>query len=156
MKTIAARILDGLGTAYELRAYAFSGDELDAVSVAAKVAMPPERVFKSLVLRGDRTGLLMACIPAAAELDLKALAAASGNKRVEMVPVKVLPTLTGYQRGGVSPLGSKKRCPVYIDASAQTLDQLSVSAGQRGLQMLLSGPDLIAATAAKVVTLARG
>ena len=155
MKTIAARLLDGMGIHYELREYPFSEDELDALTVAAKVGLPPEQVFKTLVLRGDRTGLLMACIPAGAELDTKALAALSGNKRVEMVHVKELPALTGYQRGGVSPLGAKKRCPVFIHESAAGLDLLSVSAGQRGLQLLLSGADLIAATGARVGELGR-
>jgi Cys-tRNA(Pro)/Cys-tRNA(Cys) deacylase len=155
VKTIAARILDTLRLPYEIREYAHREDELDALAVAAKVGLPPERVFKTLVLQGDRTGLLMACLPAGAELDLKALAALSGNKRAEMVPVRELPALTGYQRGGVSPLGGRRRCPVFIDASAADLDQVSVSAGQRGLQLILSGPDLIRATGARAVPLCR-
>ena len=154
-KTNAARILDQLKIPYELREYPWSEEELDAVSVAHKVGLPPEQVFKTLVVRGDRTGVMMACIPAAVELDLKALAAISGNKKVEMVPVKEIQALTGYVRGGVSPLGSKKAYPLYLDASAEALDQVSVSAGQRGLQMVLSGPALIRATRATVASLRR-
>jgi len=155
VKTTAARLLDRLKIAYELREYAYEEDELDALSAAAKMGIPPEHLFKTLVLWGDRTGPLMACVPAAAELDLKALAAHSGNKRTEMVPVKDLPGLTGYQRGGVSPLGVKKRCPVFVDESALEIDCLSVSAGRRGLQLVLSGRDLIRATGATVVPLSR-
>ncbi|MHB9145649.1 MAG: Cys-tRNA(Pro) deacylase [Symbiobacteriia bacterium] len=155
MKTIAVRILDQLKIPYELREYPWSEDELDAVTVAYKIGLPPEQVFKTLVVRGDRTGVLMACVPGSAELDLKALAAVSGNKRVEMVPVKEIQGLTGYIRGGVSPLGSKKAYPLYLDTAAAGLGQVSVSAGQRGLQMILSGPDLARATRAKLASLTR-
>jgi len=154
-KTIAARVLDQMKIPYELRQYPWSENELDAVSVAHKVGLPPEQVFKTLVVRGDKTGVLMACIPGSAELDLKALAAVSGNKKVEMVPVKEIQGLTGYIRGGVSPLGSKKAHPVYLDASAEGLAQVSVSAGQRGIQMVLSGADLARATKARLVALMR-
>lgn len=148
MKTIAARILDQLKVAYELREYDWNEEELDAVTVARKVGLPPEQVFKTLVVRGDRTGVLVACIPGNAELDLKQLATVSGNKKVEMVPVKEIQGLTGYIRGGVSPLGMKKQYPFYLDETAEIIDLLAVSAGQRGLQMLLSGEDLIRATGA--------
>jgi Cys-tRNA(Pro)/Cys-tRNA(Cys) deacylase len=154
-KTTAARILDRLGVRYELRAYEVREEELDAVSVAARVGLPPEHVFKTLVLRGDRTGLLMACLPGSATLDLRALAAASGDKRAEMVPVRDLPALTGYVRGGVSPLGARRRCPVFLDASAPGLPQVSVSAGRRGLQIVLAGADLVRATGARLLPLAR-
>ncbi len=107
-KTIAARILDQMKITYELREYEWNEEELDAVTVARKVGLPPEQVFKTLVVRGDKTGVLVACIPGDGELDLKALAGASGNKKVEMVPVKEIQGLTGYIRGGVSPLGMKK------------------------------------------------
>ncbi|MFZ5816315.1 MAG: Cys-tRNA(Pro) deacylase [Bacillota bacterium] len=155
MKTIAARILDQMKIPYELREYAWDEEELDAVTVARKVGLPPEQVFKTLVLRGDRTGVLVACIPGSAELDLKQLAAASGNKKVEMVPVKEIQALTGYIRGGVSPLGMKKQYPFYLDETAEIIDLISVSAGQRGLQMLLSGPDLIRATGARLAAISR-
>ncbi|MEW8978334.1 MAG: Cys-tRNA(Pro) deacylase [Symbiobacterium sp.] len=155
MKSIAARILDQLGVSYELREYEWSEEELDAVSVARKIGLPPEQVFKTLVVRGDRTGVMVASIPGNAELDLKKLAAISGNKKVEMVHVREIQGLTGYVRGGVSPLGMKKHYPYYLDETAEIIDRLAVSAGQRGLQLVLSGPDLIRATGAKLAALTR-
>ncbi|MBR5909421.1 MAG: aminoacyl-tRNA deacylase, partial [Schwartzia sp.] len=118
-KTNAARILDGLGIAYELKEYPVDPNDLGAVHVAEMVGMPVEQVFKTLVARGDKTGVLMACIPGDGELDLKELAAVSGNKRVEMVHLNEVLGLTGYVRGGCSPLGSKKAYPVFLDASAE-------------------------------------
>ncbi|KEO81828.1 Cys-tRNA(Pro) deacylase [Tumebacillus flagellatus] len=155
MKTTACRILDTMKISYTLHEYTVNEDELDAVTVAGKVGLPPEQVFKTLVLRGDKTGVLMCCIPGNAELDLKAIAAVSGNKKTEMVPVKEIQALTGYIRGGVSPLGVKKRYPFYLEASAEHLDTISISAGKRGLQIFLSGPDLIRATEAKLVEISR-
>jgi len=155
VKTIAARILDQMKIPYELREYDWSEDELDAVTVARKCGLPPEQVFKTLVTEGDKTGVLVACIPGDAELDLKALATISGNKRVEMVPVKEILGLTGYIRGGCSPLGMKKQYPFYLDETAEIIDQMAVSAGQRGLQIVLSGPDLIRATGAKLAALTK-
>lgn len=142
MKTIAARILDQMRIPYELREYSWNEEELDALTVAAKVGLPPEQVFKTLVVRGDRSGVMLACLLGPAELDLKALAQLSGNKKVEMVPVKEIQGLTGYIRGGVSPLGTKKRYPLYLDESARGLDPISISAGRRGLQILLAGAEL--------------
>ncbi|MBS1811970.1 MAG: Cys-tRNA(Pro) deacylase [Acidobacteria bacterium] len=142
MKTIAARILDQLGIAYELRAYEVNEDELDAVTVARKVDMPPEAVFKTLVARGDKHGVLMAMVAADQELDLKKLAPISGNKKIDLVAVKELLGLTGYIRGGVSPLGAKKKFPVFIDETVILHDQISISAGQRGLQIILA-PDAL-------------
>lgn len=155
MKTIAARMLDQMKISYELRTYEWSEEELDAVTVAGKVGLLPEQVFKTLVVRGDKTGVLVACIPGNAELDLKGLAAVSGNKKVEMVPVKEIQGLTGYIRGGVSPLGMKKAYPFYLDETAEIIDLLAISAGQRGLQILLAGPDLIRATGAQVAPLCK-
>jgi Cys-tRNA(Pro)/Cys-tRNA(Cys) deacylase len=155
VKTVAAHLLDRLGIPYDVREYAYAEDELDAVTAAAKVGLPPEQVFKTLVARGDRTGIVMACIPASADLDLKALAACSGNKRADMIPVKDLPALTGYQRGGVSPLGGKRQIAVFVDERARGLDTVSVSAGRRGVQLVLSGPDLIRAAGATVAPLTR-
>jgi Cys-tRNA(Pro)/Cys-tRNA(Cys) deacylase len=155
MKTTACRILDTMKIPYTLHEYTVNEDELDAVTVAHKVGLPPEQVYKTLVLRGDKTGVVMCCIPGNGELDLKALAAASGNKKVEMVPVKDIQGLTGYIRGGVSPLGVKKRYPFYLEEAAQTLDVMSVSAGKRGIQMFLKGEDLIRATEAKLVNITR-
>lgn len=155
MKTIAARMLDQMKISYELRTYEWSEEELDAVTVAGKVGLLPEQVFKTLVVRGDKTGVLVACIPGNAELDLKGLAAVSGNKKVEMVPVKEIQGLTGYIRGGVSPLGMKKAYPFYLDETAEIIDLLAISAGQRGLQILLAGPDLIRAIGAQVAPLCK-
>lgn len=155
MKTIAARILDDLQVPYELRQYDWNEAELDAVTVARKIGLPPEQVFKTLVLRGDKTGVLVACIPGSSELDLKALAAVSGNKKVEMVPVKEIEGLTGYIRGGVSPFGMKRRYPFYLDETAEICDLISISAGKRGMQILLSGPGLIRAAEATLAPIAK-
>ena len=145
-KTNAARILDAARIPYEIREYEVDEDDLSAPSVAAKIAMPPEQVFKTLVARGDRNGVLMACLPANTELDLKALAAASGNKKVELTPVKEVLGLTGYIRGGVSPIGVRKPYPLFLDETAILWDVISVSAGVRGCQMLLA-PDALARVA---------
>jgi Cys-tRNA(Pro)/Cys-tRNA(Cys) deacylase len=142
MKTNAARILDRAGVAYELREYTVNESDLSAPHVAAAIGLPPEQVFKTLAVRGDRSGVLLASIPANTELDLKALAAASGNKKVEMAPLKEVLALTGYVRGGVSPVGAKKPYPVFLDESADLWDFISVSAGVRGCQMLLAPDDL--------------
>lgn len=154
-KTNAARILDGLNIKYELREYVVDEDDLSAASVAQKVGMPPEQVFKTLVVRGDKTGILMACVPGDAELDLKELAAASGNKKVEMVSLKEVQPLTGYIRGGVSPLGAKKQYPVFIDETIILWPVIAVSAGIRGCQIIVEPDDLIAAVRAAVCAVAR-
>lgn len=155
MKTIAARILDQMNIAYELRDYEVNEDELDAVSVARKVNMPPEAVFKTLVARGDKAGVLMALVAADAELDLKKLATISGNKKIELVAVKELLSLTGYIRGGCSPLGAKKKFPVFIDETVILSEQVSISAGQRGLQLILAPDDLQKATDATLADIAK-
>jgi len=141
-KTNAARLLDQAGVPYELRHYPVDEQDLSAPQVARAIGMPPEQVFKTLVVRGDRTGVLLASIPASAELDLRALAAASGNKKVELVAVKEVLGLTGYIRGGVSPIGTRKPYPLYLDETADLWDIISVSAGMRGCQMLLAPGDL--------------
>lgn len=148
-------MLDQLKITYELRAYEVSEDEPGAVSVARKVSMPPSATFKTLVARGDKTSVLLACVPADAELDLKKLATASGNKKIELVPVKELQTLTGYIRGGVSPLGTKKKFPVFIDETVVLHERISVSAGSRGLQMILVPDDLQQAADAVLADLAK-
>jgi Cys-tRNA(Pro)/Cys-tRNA(Cys) deacylase len=145
-KTNAARILDAAHIHYELREYEVDEDDLSAPRVAEKIGLPPEQVFKTLVARGDRTGVLMAAIPATSELDLKALAAASGNKKVELVAVKEVLGLTGYIRGGVSPVGVKKPYPFYMDETVDLWDVISVSAGVRGCQMLIAPDDLARVT----------
>ena len=154
-KTNAARILDGLGIAYELKEYPVDPNDLGAVHVAEMVGMPVEQVFKTLVARGDKTGVLMACIPGDGELDLKELAAVSGNKRVEMVHLNEVLGLTGYVRGGCSPLGAKKTYPVYLDVSAEKQSTISISAGKRGEQIVLAPADLIRAVNATVAKLNR-
>lgn len=147
-KTNAARILDDLGIAYELVAYKVDEKHLDAVHVATEVGMPPEQVFKTLCVRGDKNSVLFAVVPGNGEVDLKKLARLSGNKRCELVPLKELLGLTGYIRGGCSPLGAKKNYPVYLDETCILFDKMAVSAGQRGLQFLLKPEDLISATRA--------
>ena len=141
-KTNAARMLDRAAVHYELREYPVDESDLSAPHVAQLVGLPPEQVFKTLVARGDRTGILLAAIPANSELDLKSLAAASANKKVELVAVKEILALTGYIRGGVSPLGGKKPYPLYLDETADLWDIIAVSAGIRGCQMLLAPDDL--------------
>jgi Cys-tRNA(Pro)/Cys-tRNA(Cys) deacylase len=145
-KTNAARILDSAGVVYQLREYEVDENDLSAPSVAEKIGMPPEQVFKTLVARGDRTGVLMAAIPANTELDLKALASASGNKKVELVPVKEVLGLTGYIRGGVSPIGGRKPYPFFLDETAILFDTISVSAGMRGCQMIVAPDALLRVT----------
>ncbi len=145
-KTNAVRLLEQAGVRYELREYAINKDDLSAPRVAEAIGLPPEQVFKTLVARGDRTGVLLACIPGASELDLKALASASGDKKVELVPVKEVLPLTGYVRGGVSPVGTRKAYPLFLDETADLWDTISVSAGVRGCQMLIA-PDDLARTA---------
>ena len=154
-KTNAARILDTLGISYELKTYEVDENDLSAVHVAESVGMPIEMVYKTLVCRGDKNGVLMAVIPGGGELDLKALAAASGNKRVEMVHLKEVFGLTGYIRGGCSPLGAKKDYPVYLDATAEAQEVIAISAGKRGEQIILKPADLVQAAKATVVTVSR-
>lgn len=154
-KTNAARILDTLGIGYELKTYEVDENDLSAVHVAASVGMPIEMVYKTLVCRGDKNGVVMAVIPGGGELDLKALAAASGNKRVEMVHLKEVFALTGYIRGGCSPLGAKKDYPVFLDESALSQDIIAVSAGKRGEQILLKPADLVTAAKATVTAISR-
>lgn len=155
MKTNAARILETLKISYELREYEIDEADLSAEAVAAKLGLPPQQVFKTLVARGDKTGVLLACVPGAAELDLKALAAVSGNKRVELVPLKEVQPLTDYIRGGVSPLGTKKKYPVFVDESARQWERISLSAGVRGCQIILAPHDLAKAVQATFCAIAR-
>lgn len=147
-KTNAARILDGLKISYELKGYSVDPDDLSAINVAGKVGMPIKMVFKTLVARGDKNGVLMACIPGDGVLDLKSLAVISGNKKVEMVHLKEVQELTGYIRGGCSPLGAKKNYPVYLDESAKQWDKIAISAGKRGEQIIIAPLDLIRAVKA--------
>src|SRR5271163_4366957 len=140
-KTNAARLLDRMGIRYELREYEVDLEDLAAETVAAKIGLPPEQVFKTLVARvvgkNDRNGIVMAVIPGDQELNLKALAAAAGEKKMELVAVKELQGLTGYIRGGVTALGAKRDFPVYVDETMELFDVVSVSAGMRGVQILM-------------------
>jgi Cys-tRNA(Pro)/Cys-tRNA(Cys) deacylase len=149
-KTNAARLLDQLGIRYELREYEVDPDDLAAETVAAKIGLPPEQVFKTLVARGDRNGICMAIIPGDQELDLKALASAAGERKIQLVPVKELQALTGYVRGGVTALAAKRDFPVYVDETIELFDVISISAGVRGLQILLTPADYLHATNGKV------
>ena len=153
-KTNAARLLDQMGIHYELREYKVDPDDLAAETVAAKIGLPAEQVFKTLVARGDRNGICMAVIPGNAELDLRALAAASGDRKIQLSPVKELQALTGYIRGGVTALAGKKDYPVYVEETIEPFDIISISAGMRGLQILLAPSDYLKATRARLTPLA--
>ena len=154
-KTNAVRLLDRLGVSYELRAYEADPDDLAAETVARKVGLPPEQVFKTLVARGDKHGVCLAVVPGNCELDLKALARATGDKKIDTVALKEVEPLTGYVRGGVTALACKKSDPVFLDETAHLFDVISVSAGVRGLQILLAPDDYIRAVDAIVAPIAR-
>lgn len=155
MKTNAARLLDSLGIPYRLLDYEVDPDDLTAESVAAKIGLPAEQVFKTLVARGDRTGVLLAVVPGDAELDLKALARLSGDRKVDTVPLKEVQPLTGYVRGGVTALAGKKDWPVFVDETIELFDEISVSAGVRGTQIVLAPAGYIRATRATAGPIAR-
>jgi len=155
MKTNAARLLDSLGIAYELCGYEVDLEDLSAETVARKVGLPPEQVFKTLVARGDRTGVLLAVVPGDAELDLKALARLSGDRRVEVVPLREVQPLTGYVRGGVTALACKKDYPVFADETVELFDRISVSSGARGTQILLAPAGYLRAVKAEVGAISR-
>jgi len=155
-KTNAARHLDDLKIHYKVVEYEIDESDLSAETVARKVGLPPEQVFKTLVARGDKTGVLMTCISGNAELDLKAIATISGNKKVEMVHVKEIQQLTGYLRGGVSPIGTKKPYPIFLDQSAMRFPFISISAGVRGSQIFISPEDLVKVLNVTVCEIARG
>ncbi len=154
-KTNAARLLDQLGIRYELREYEVDPQDLAAETVAAKIGLPAEQVFKTLVARGDRNGVCMAVIPGDQELDLKTLANAAGERKVQLVPVKELQALTGYIRGGVTALAAKREFPVYVDETIELFDVVSISAGVRGLQILITPADYVLATKGTVAALAQ-
>jgi Cys-tRNA(Pro)/Cys-tRNA(Cys) deacylase len=155
MKTNAARLLDTLGITYELREYDPSDEHLPAEEVARRVGMAPEQVFKTLVVRGDRTGVLFAVVPGDAALDLKALAKLSGDRKCDTVALKEVTPLTGYVRGGVTALAAKKDYATFVDETVELFDHVSVSAGVRGTQIVLAPGDYLRATRGKVGTIAR-
>jgi Cys-tRNA(Pro)/Cys-tRNA(Cys) deacylase len=154
MRTNAARILDSLGIRYELREYEVDPNDLSAETVAAKIGLPLEQVWKTLVARGDRNGVCLAVVPAGAQLDLKALARVTGDRKTDTVPLKEVQPLTGYIRGGVTALGCKRSYPVYADETIELFDQIAVSAGVRGTQILIAPADYLRATGAIVGAIA--
>ena len=153
-KTNAARLLDKAGVSYKLIPYEFDENDLAAQHVADSLGQDIARVLKTLVLHGDRTGHVVCVVPGNAEVDLKALAKASGNKKVEMIPMKDLLSVTGYIRGGCSPVGMKKRFPTYFHTTALDFETIYVSAGVRGLQIEIAPADLIGFVGATVASVA--
>ena len=154
-KTNAARLLDQLGIRYELRTYEVDPEDLAAETVATRIGLPPEQVFKTLVARGEKNGIVMAVIPGDQEVNLKALAAAAGEKSVQLVPVKELQALTGYIRGGVTALAGKREYPVLVDETIELFDAVSISAGVRGVQILIAPADYLRATKGTIAILAK-
>jgi Cys-tRNA(Pro)/Cys-tRNA(Cys) deacylase len=148
MKTNGARFLESLGIAFELREYDVDPNDLTAITVAKKIGMPPEQVFKTLLTTGGPDVYLFAVVPGDAELDFKKLARAAGIRKAEMVSLKDVQPLTGYIRGGVTVFGAKKAFPVFVDETAILFDRISVSAGTRGTQLILSPDDFLRATEA--------
>lgn len=159
-KTNAARLLDSLGIAYETRTYDVDPDDLTAISVARKINMPPEQVFKTLLTKvvgasPREMTHLFAVVPGDAELDLKKLASAAGVKKIDLASLKEVEPLTGYVRGGVTVFGAKTAFPAFIDETVELFDQISVSAGHRGMQLILSPGDYIRAAEATVADLTK-
>ena len=150
-KTNAMRMLDAAKIPYEVLTYTVDENDLSGTHIAQQLCFPAERMFKTLVAHGDRTGYLVFCIPVAEEIDLRLAASLTGNKRIEMVHVKDLLALTGYIRGGCSPIGMKKKFPTYFDESVELFDTITISAGMRGAQLLLDRETLIRFTEAKVI-----
>ena len=153
-KTNAARLLDKAGINYSLIPYEFDENDLAVQHVAECLGQPIEQVFKTLVLQGDRTGYVVCVIPGDGEVDLKALAKVSGNKKVEMIAMKDLLAVTGYIRGGCSPVGMKKRFPTYFHSTAMEFERIYVSAGVRGLQLEIAPTDLITFVGGTVASVA--
>ena len=152
-KTNAIRLVEQAGIACREAFYEYDEKDLSGIHAAEAVGLPPEQVFKTLVARGDRSGIQVFCIPVCFELDLKKAAKITGDKKIEMVHVKELLNLTGYIRGGCSPVGMKKKYPTYMDETCQLYDEIAVSAGERGHQMLLSPEDLAQLVGAEFVDL---
>lgn len=155
MKTNGARFLDSLGIQYEIREYQVDPEEFSAIVVAEKVGLPPEQVFKTLLCTTSDREHVFAVIPGDAELDFKKLAQASGTRKAEMVSLKEVQPLTGYVRGGVTVFGAKKDFPVYVDETIELFDIISVSAGARGVQIVLSPADYLRASEADLADLTK-
>ena len=155
MKTNGARFLENLGIAFELREYEVDPDNLSALTVAKKIGMPPEQVFKTLLTTGGPNSYVFAVIPGDAELDFKKLARAANLRKAEMVPLKDVQPLTGYIRGGVTVFGAKKSYPAFVDETIILFDQISISAGARGIQLILSPDDYLRAAEAQTADLTK-
>ena len=149
-KTNAARLLDSLGITYELLEYHVDEEDLSAEHVALELNLPAEQVFKTMVLRGERSGVFVCCIPGSEELNLKGVARITANKKVDLVSTKEIVGLTGYVRGGCSPLAMKKQYPTFLDARALNFDFIVISAGVRGAQLKLAPQDLVAVSKANI------
>jgi Cys-tRNA(Pro)/Cys-tRNA(Cys) deacylase len=156
MKTNAARILEGLGIRYTLQEYEVDPEDLSAVNVARKIGLPVEQVFKTLITTTGPNQFVFAVVPGDAELDFKKLAHAAGARKAEMVSLKDVQPLTGYIRGGVTVFGAKKDFPVFADETIELFDLISVSAGQRGVQVLVAPQDYLRAAKASVADLTKG
>ncbi len=154
-KTNAARLLDRLGIRYELRGYEVDEKDLTAISVARKIGLPPEQVFKTLLTRTNGGEYVFAVVPGDAELDLKKLAGVCGAKKVELASLKDVEPLTGYVRGGVTVMGARRQFPAFVDETVEMFEAISVSAGQRGLQLVMSPADYLWAAEGKLAELAK-
>ena len=154
-KTNAMRLLEGSGIPYQLRNYPLAEEDISAEQVAEYLDIAPERIFKTLIARGDRTGPMLILAPAGTEVDLRALARHSGDKRVEMVPQREVFGLTGYVRGAVTPLGIPRSYPVFIEETAILWESIGISAGAKGMELTLDPADLVRITSARLVDIAR-
>lgn len=152
-KTNAIRLLEAAGIHHTKHDYSVDEDDLSGITVANKIGVEPDSVFKTLVAAGDKTGINVFCIPVTAELDLKKSATVSGNKKIEMLKMKSLLPVTGYIRGGCSPIGMKKKFPVYIDETSQVFEKIFISAGTRGTQICISPNNLLTITGARFADL---
>ena len=152
-KTNAMRMLDKAKIAYEALEYTYDDNDLSGVTIANSVGLPCEMVFKTLVAKGDKTGPIVMCIPVDKEIDLKKAASVTGNKKIEMIHVKDLLGLTGYIRGGCSPIGMKKKFPTFINITATDFEKITVSAGIKGCQLLVNTMELVSFTSSKLVDL---
>lgn len=152
-KTNAMRMLDAAKIPYRTLEYEVDESDLSGIHIAETLGFPPEKMFKTLVAKGDKTGALVFCVPVAAEIDLRRAATLTGNKKIEMIHVKDLLALTGYIRGGVSPIGMKKKFPTYVDESALAHDEITVSSGMRGAQLLINRETLLRFIGAKCADL---
>ena len=149
------RMLAAAGIGFEAREYQYDESDLSGVHAAAELGLDPDCTFKTLVLRGDKNGLFVCCIPVGEEVDLKKAAVISGNKKAEMIHVKELPVLTGYIRGGCSPIGMKRRFPTIIDETCELWDEIYISGGRRGVRLAVAPDDLVAFTGAIVAAITR-